>query len=290
MSRRPRSAWLLAVLVIPLAACSASSQPRPTPSPAAQATPTPAPSQFTSAFPRGAYGKDGTASGYDLIRSAGFNAVMTGAFRADLDALQAQGLKGVVWLGQGYNTQCVWQYDDAWIRAHVSAIAGHPAILAYYLGDEPSVTLCPNSPALYRARTALVRSIDPEHPTFTVLQVSDHGNRFAYAPWLGTVDIVGLDVYPCNHTESTCDLSKIDDAVAAARQQGLTRFWAVVQDFQDGFYRIPTPDELRLEFEHWDRSSMSGYFVFSWDYKGLSLDTLPDNVAQLKLENLAHGG
>src|SRR5207245_2301612 len=196
MSRRPRSAWLLAVLVIPLAACSASSPPRPTPSPAAQATPTPAPSPFTSAFP----------------------------------------------------------------------------------------------PALYRARTALVRSIDPEHPTFTVLQVSDHGNRFAYAPWLGTVDIVGLDVYPCNHTESTCDLSKIDDAVAAARQQGLTRFWAVVQDFQDGFYRIPTPDELRLEFEHWDRSSMSGYFVFSWDYKGLSLDTLPDNVAQLKLENLAHGG
>jgi hypothetical protein len=288
MSRRPRSVWLLAVLVIPLAACSTSSQPRPTASPAAQATP--APSQFAAAFPRGAYGKDGTASGYDRIRSAGFNAVMTGAFRADLDALQAQGLKGVVWLGQGYNTQCVWQYDDAWIRAHVSAIAGHPAILAYYLGDEPSVALCPNSPALYRARTALVHSIDPDHPTLTVLQVNDHGNRFDYAPWRGSVDILGLDVYPCNHTESTCDFSKIDTAVAAAVHAGVTRYWAVIQDFQDSFYRVPTPEEIRTEFDHWDRSGMSGYFVFSWEWKGFSLDTLPDNMAQLKLENQAHGG
>jgi hypothetical protein len=288
MSHRPGSAWILALLVIPLAACSASSQPRPTPSPAAQATP--AASQFPAAFPRGAYGKDGTASGYDQIRSAGFNAVMTGAFRADLDALQAQGLKGVVWLGQGYNTQCIWQYDDAWIRVHVSAIAGHPAILAYYLGDEPSVTLCPESPARYQARSALVRSIDPNHPTFTVLQVNDHGNRFDYAPWRGTVDILGLDVYPCNHVDGTCDFSKIDDAVAAAKQQGIIRFWAVVQDFQDSFYRVPTPGELRTEFEHWDLSGMSGYFVFSWSWKGLSLDTLPDNVAELKQENLAHGG
>ncbi len=290
MTPRRRSVAILVLLVVLLAGCSASIQARPIPSPSASPQASPAAPRFPAVFPRGIYGTAATASDYDRASRTGFNAVMTSAFKADLDALQAAGLKGVVWLGQGYNTQCVWQYDDAWVRTHVSAIAGHPAILAYYLGDEPSVSLCSEAPARYRARTNLVHSLDPDHPTFTVLQVSDHGNRFDYAPWLGTVDIVGLDVYPCNHTDSTCDFSKIDAAVAAAVQAGYTRFWAVVQDFQDTFYRVPTPDELRAEFEHWDRSAMSGYFVFSWSWKGFSLDTLPDNVAELKQENLAHGG
>ncbi|HLB77014.1 MAG TPA: hypothetical protein VJO72_08275, partial [Candidatus Dormibacteraeota bacterium] len=58
---------------------------------------------------------------------------------------------------------------------------------------------------------------------------------------------------------------------------------------QDSFYRLPTPQELATEFTHWDNSSMSGYFVFSWNYLGLSLETFPDNVAQLKAENTQHG-
>jgi hypothetical protein len=215
---------------------------------------------------------------------------MTNPFRADLDTLEAKGLKGIVWLGQGYNSTCGWEYDDQWIRAHVGAVAGHPAILAYYLGDEPSAHLCPQAPAAYRARSALVKALDPIHPTFTLLQVNDHGDRFAYAPWRGTVDILGFDVYPCNFSEPSCGFGKIDQAVAAAAASGITGYWAVIQDFQDSFYRLPTSAELAEEFARWDRSSMAGYLVFSWHWKSLSLDSQPANVAELKAENRLHGG
>jgi hypothetical protein len=238
---------------------------------------------------RGAYGTDGSATGFSNIAAAGFNSVMTSPFREDLDRLQAAGLKGIVWLGQGFNTTCQWEYDDQWIRSHVGAVAGHPAILAYYLGDEPSAHLCPQAPAAYRARTALVRSIDPQHPTFTVLQVSDHGDRFAYAAWRGAVDILGFDVYPCNVNQSGCDFSKIDQAIAAASEARITTYWAVIQDFQDDFYRLPTPAQVAAEFAHWDRSAMSGYLVFSWHYKAVTLDSQPANVAQLRAENAQHG-
>lgn len=220
---------------------------------------------------------------------AGFNVVMTGPFLDDLDRLQARGLKGIVWLGQGYNSTCGWEYDDQWIRSHVGAVAGNPAILAYYLGDEPSAHLCPQAPAAYRARSALVKSLDPGHATFTVLQVNDHGDRFAYAAWRGAVDILGFDVYPCNFGQPACDFTKIDQAIAAARQAGITTYWGVIQDFQDDFYRLPTPAQLAQEFSRWDRSAMSGYLVFSWHYKAVTLDSQPANVAELRAQNVSHG-
>ena len=214
---------------------------------------------------------------------------MTSPFTVNLDALQARGLRGVVWLGQGYNQYCHWENDDAWIRSHVAAIAGHPAIIAYYLGDEPSYALCPESPARYAARSALLHSLDPGHPTFTVLQVSDHGHRYDYGRWAASVDILGLDVYPCNVTTAACDFGKIDEAVAAATQARLPSYWAVIQDFKDSFYRLPTRDEVAREFDHWDRSAMSGYLVFSWNFRGYSLDSVPANIEELKAQNANHG-
>src|SRR5437588_1272975 len=143
LSRRTLAS--LTLLVTLAAGCGGNQAshppPSPTPTPTTQATvdqtpltPTasPAPSvRFPASFPRGAYGEDTSADHYDHIAAAGFNVVMTSPFKVNLDALQAHGLRGIVWLGQGYNTSCRWENDDTWIRSHVSAIAGHPAILAY---------------------------------------------------------------------------------------------------------------------------------------------------------------
>jgi MYXO-CTERM domain-containing protein len=65
-----------------------------------------------------------------------------------------------------------------------------------------------------------------------------------------------------------------------------------VQDFQDCYYRLPTPQELKAQFDRWSHSKMSGYFVFSWNYQpadktclGTSLESHPDHMAELKSQN-----
>ena len=247
----------------------------------------------SSAYVRGVYGKDSSPGGFDTIASAGFNTVMTDPYVQSLAPLAAKGLKGVVWLGAWINAPtCGFEDDDAKIRSLVTPIAGDPAILAYYLGDEPLVTQCPLAPAMFKQRTALVHSLDPGSKTFTVIQQYEGTVARDYAPWAGAVDILGFDIYPCSQAQPKCDFTAIDSAIRSIRGAGITDYWAVIQDFQDCFYRLPTPSELGSEFDHWASSGMSGYFVFSWNYqssdsscRGTSLDTHPDNVAVLKSEN-----
>jgi hypothetical protein len=244
-------------------------------------------------FIRGVYGKDTSSSGYGVIAANGFNSVMTGPYRQQLDPLAAEGLKGIVWLGNFRNAPiCGFDRDDASVTSLVTAIAGHPAILAYYLGDEPHVSECPNAPSLFRQRSNLVHSLDARSTTFTVIQASENGISHDYAPWAGSVDIIGFDVYPCARATAACNFGAIDAAIQAIRSAGITRFWAIVQDFQDCYYRLPTPQELGAQFDHWAKSAMSGYFVFSWNYQpadprciGVSLSGHPDNIAELKYEN-----
>jgi hypothetical protein len=263
--------------------------------PASSTTPAPTatPQRASTQLVRGAYGKDSSTLGYSVMAADGFTSVMTGPYKELLDPLAAHGLKGVVWLGAWRNAPtCGFERDDATITRLVSAIAGNPAILAYYLADEPHVTECPNAPALFKKRTDLVHSLDPGSKTFTVIQASENGVAHDYAPWAGSVDIIGFDVYPCPRSSGTCNFGLIDSAIQAIKAAGVTQYWAVVQDFQDCYYRLPTPDELASQFDHWAQSSMSGYFVFSWNYQsvqpncpGTTLDSHPENIAQLKYEN-----
>lgn len=306
--------------ILPLLAGSTSPppappSPSPSPTPPAAASPThPPASPVASAgqsgspvpsatsppiasgpppFVRGAYGKDSSAPGTAMLAATGFNTVMADPYKESLDPLTAQGLKGVVWLGAWMSAPaCKFERDDATIRSQIAPIAGHPAILAYYLGDEPRVTECPSAPAMFKQRSDLVHSLDPGSTTFTVIQAYENGITYDYKPWAGVVDVVGLDVYPCAKAKPTCDLAAIDGAVAAAQKAGIGRYWAIVQDFQDCFYRLPAPSEIAAQFDRWAASDMAGYLVFSWNYQpadksciGTNLESHPENVAQLKSEN-----
>jgi hypothetical protein len=261
--------------------------------PAAEAEPPAAFADGGSGFVRGAYGKDSSSSGFDVMAAQGFNTVMTDPYRQSLDPVAAKGLKAIVWLGAWYNAPtCEFERDDATIRSQVSAIAGDPAIEAYYLGDEPRVSECPLAPAMFKQRSRLVHQLDPSGRTFTVIQAFENNVNHDYAPWAGTVDVLGFDVYPCARASSTCDFSAIDSAVTDIRRAGITSYWAVLEDFQDCYYRLPTAAELRGQFDHWAKSDMAGYLVFSWNYQssdktcaGTSLDLHPENIAVLKSEN-----
>ena len=87
-----------------------------------------------------------------------------------------------------------------------------------------------------RARSDLVKSIDPVATTFLVTYKIEQFRLFA-----GTVDILGLDKYPCSITHG-CDFSKIDAEAAEADRLGV-RYWGVVPAHGDSWYKVPTADE-----------------------------------------------
>jgi len=244
-------------------------------------------------FTRGVYGKDASVSGYREMAATGFNTVMTGPYPELLGNVAAEGMKAVVWLGNFINApRCAFEKDDNTVTGLLKGIAGNQVIAAYYLGDEPHVTECPQAPALFKQRTALLHALDPGSQTFTVIQASENGVSHDYAPWGGAVDIIGFDVYPCVRSSSMCKFNAIDAAIAAIKAAGIRRYWAIVQDFQDCYYRLPTPAEMAAQFDRWATSNMAGYFVFSWNYQpanaactGAALDGRADNIGALKAQN-----
>ena len=67
------------------------------------------------------------------------------------------------------------------------------------------------------------------------------------------------------------------------------RYWGVLQAYADDWYRMPTPDEMHQQFEHWRSTNMEGYLVFAWRYPDDSPSTwlAHDSAlkAQLAIEN-----
>ncbi|HYP22728.1 MAG TPA: hypothetical protein VEV43_04070, partial [Actinomycetota bacterium] len=237
----------------------------------------------TTGFVRGVYGRDSSATGTSTLRATGFNAVTVQPWRDHLDALAAQGMGGVVWLFGYNNDTCSFDRDEAWVRQTVGAIAGHPAITAYNVADEPNFRQCPDSPQEIAARARLVKSLDPANPTYVVVAAWDGREGFPYQHFAGTTDIMGLDVYPCSHSMTSCKYADIDSAVEEAVKDGVTRYWAILQDFSDAWYRQPTAAELERQFDHWARSGMEGYFLYHWN-EG-AVESRPDHLSVLRQQN-----
>jgi hypothetical protein len=231
---------------------------------------------------RGVFDRDFSATGFDDEAAIGFNLIDSDPSKEEMDALHGRGLKGLVWLGDYSNTTCSFNESDDWIRSRVSAVAGNPGVGAYFISDEPNAITCPNAPNQTRARSDLVKSIDPDPPTLMVDYKVDQ-----YKLWAGTTDILGLNHYPCS-IQNGCDYSKIDEEVAEADRLGI-RYWGVIQAFGDDWYKVPTPDEVHQQFVHWGNTEMEGYLVFAWHWPSndpsLWLANHPELRFQLAVEN-----
>ena len=245
---------------------------------------------------RGAYGRDSSTSGVDVMKSVGMNTVTYNGWagRAGLDTLWAKGMKAVIWLGEYDRTSpCAFELSDAQVRADVTAIAGHPGIAAYQLSDEPNYARlhCPNAVQDHRNRSALIHSLDPSKPTYVTISTWDGREGYPYEWFAGVADIMGLDVYVCSNTWDSwgvgCQMNTIDTAVAQAAQKGVTRYWGILQDFSDNFYRSPTATELSQEFSHWENSNMEGYFIYHWSWG--HVETLPGHLAAIAQANAQLG-
>jgi hypothetical protein len=222
---------------------------------------------------------------WSQLAATGFNASSDGNDPGTLRAQRAVGLRGLVWMGEWNHATCSWEYADSQVVSIVQGVKGSPNLAAYELGDEPLQTPCRNAPAAYSQRTALVHRYDPTGLTMTI---DDELNNPSGPPptilMKGTVDILGFDVYPCQ-VGRACQFGMIDSAIKTIHAQGISRWWAVIQDFEGQGWRFPTSPELTTEFSMWRPSGLSGYLVFAWDYLGHSVTSVPANVQALKQAN-----
>jgi hypothetical protein len=126
----------------------------------------------------------------------------------------------------------------AWLRAEVESFRHHPALLAWYISEEPAghgVT-----PEELEAAAAIVRQLDPYHP------VTIFVNPGASARYAGAMDLAMTDPYPTPDTPS----GDVAGAVRTVRDAVAPRvpLWLVPQAFggNQWWSREPTATELRL--------------------------------------------
>jgi hypothetical protein len=201
---------------------------------------------------------------YAGATSAGFNLADVGTLYA-LRTLPV-GMKGVYWLGNGYNLECSWRLSDRQITDAIIAIKDNPKFSGiYYISDEPHPAVCPDGPQRLAERTALIHSLDPRGRTFViVLNGSGAPNEFAQLK--DSADYIGIDPYPCNikNELSGCSYRALRERIDRALAAGIpsTRMVPVFQTFgqvctsssrkYSPYYRMPTVAETEMMLAIWD--------------------------------------
>lgn len=128
--------------------------------------------------------------------------------------------------------------DDA-IRPEIEAFRDHPALLAWYIADEPeyhSVT-----PERLQAAYKLVKQLDPYHPIGVCIAALS-----AMPKYVQSMDFIMSDSYPIPHMS----VSHVGDSMDRAHK-GTSNgkpVWVIPQVFGGGefWYREPTANEVRV--------------------------------------------
>ena len=124
------------------------------------------------------------------------------------------------------------------IAALVKRYRQHPALLAWYLVDEPAETKM--APASALAIYELIRELDPYHPVYLV-----NNRSHTYAAYSDASDILAIDVYPIPNYPIT----RVGNYMEQARWTSLERkpVWLIAQAFGgvEHWARSPTASELR---------------------------------------------
>jgi len=147
-------------------------------------------------------------------------------------------------VGMKVNYHVMWSNranmtDDDWasLRAEVEAFRDHPALLSWYIADEPSL----DQAAHLEKVKQTVGELDPYHPVTVVFyQGAEHAKRF-----MSAMDIVMADPYPIPDGPVT-RVSEMSDAIRAAFNDQKP-LWIVPQAFggNEWWRREPTAREQR---------------------------------------------
>jgi hypothetical protein len=252
------------------------------------------PATAAGTFVTGTYGRDSSSSGFQKIHDTGFNTVMMSvnlgniaSSLKELAALQAKGMRAVIWLGS-YDraVHCAFERSDSWIRQVVSALGNQPAIAAYQVGDEVDRARargCTNIRDQIAHRSSVIRSVNPAAQTYVTITADDGTEAFPYERFAGTTTIMGLVIYPCVKSSTACNWDRISKAISQADADGVGSYWVVMQDFGNTVYRQPTATQLAEQMKCWHSARLSGYFLYHWDLG--KLEQKPSHLQVLRNQN-----
>ncbi len=200
-------------------------------------------------FPAGFYGVPDSDEARP-IPQAGYNVALTymtdvESCRKWLDRCRQLGLLGIVSVPNPF----VAAFDEAALRRAIRAVKEHPALLAYYLFDEPYPSTPGATPAELKRAYDVVADEDPYHPIGVCLNVPDFTDDY-----IDCYDVVLPDPYPL--VKRVQPLTLVSDNLAETRRAlaGTKPIWVVPQafgsDVVEGIgdpeqYRTPTPDQER---------------------------------------------
>ncbi|MCP4642364.1 MAG: hypothetical protein GY851_18100 [bacterium] len=124
------------------------------------------------------------------------------------------------------------------LKAEVKAFRDHPALLAWYISDEPSLGKV--APELLTKLRGTIKDLDPYHPVTVVYMKPEAAREYANG-----MDIVMTDIYPVPNRPIT----EVDTATELLAKEFAYEkpLWFVPQAFGGGEWwsREPTPQELR---------------------------------------------
>lgn len=159
------------------------------------------------------------------------------AIRQYLDRCAAVGMKvnyHLMWSNRSELTPEQWEQ----LRTEIEAFRDHPALLSWYIADEPGLEQVDHLSRVF----SLVKALDPYHPVTVVFyQGAEHAKQFLQA-----LDIVMGDPYPIPHGPVTA-VSQMADALNQAFHFEKP-LWIVPQAFggNEWWAREPTAREQRV--------------------------------------------
>ncbi len=182
--------------------------------------------------------------------------------------------------GVGSKMEVTEEDRRARLIREVIAFRDHPALLSWYIADEPVGQGIPPEPLVEIYR--LIKELDPYHPITMVFMTPREAWRYA-----GAMDIVMADPYPVP-TRPVTEVEYVTRMLNKALYPG-TPVWIVPQAFGGGEHwrREPTPAEMRVMtwlallngargIQYFVRHGLNGFpkAVATWDECGrLALET-----------------
>lgn len=224
-------------------------------------------------FPLGIYRAQVVKDGLRLAKEKGFNTAVVPAEVSWADKLHALGLKGVFFFAFQKEIGMEpkrWERFNARLKQVISRLKDHPAVLAWYVVDEPDgqgipvETFC----RLYRQ----VKTWDSKHPFFAVFNVPGRWHR--YFP---CTDVVGLEPYLVRRGGGYEGPEVVTRQIRRARYD-LNRLslskqiWVVLQAFEYRYeeagvpppFKVPiTPIDLEEMFIRALREGVDGVFLYA---------------------------
>ena len=156
----------------------------------------------------------------------------------DLFLRQAQknGLKVALGLEQYLEKELPWHR----IEEVITRFKNHPALLCWYVIDEPEDERHSMTPEYIDALCERVRIADPYHPTMVLTMPSPK----TYYEWAHIPDIFATDIYPHNSRKPCTWISTVTD-IAKRATRNKKPLWIVLQSMKWDEKPAPTPIELR---------------------------------------------